>query len=99
MSIGSTRTQLGVALAVALGSFATLHAQPAVRQLSLDDAIRLATEQSEEVRIAQAGVTRAEGSQAIARSGYLPQISASVSYTRTLLSQYSGISTSSATGS
>jgi outer membrane protein TolC len=93
------RTRLGACLVVMLGSLAPLCAQPAVRQLSLDDAIRLATDQSEEVRIAQSGVTRAEGSQTIARSGYLPQISASVSYTRTLLSQYSGISTSSITGS
>ena len=58
--------------------------------LSLDDALKMAEGQSEAVRIARAGVQRAEGQHLQARSQYLPQIFGSGSYTRTLKSQYSG---------
>ncbi len=58
--------------------------------LSLDDAVRMAENQSEAVRIARAGVQRSEGTQLQARSQLLPQISGTGSYTRTLKSQFSG---------
>lgn len=61
------------------------------RPLSLDDAVRTAEAQSEAIRIARAGVQRAEGQQYQARSQYLPQINASVGYTRTLASQFSSL--------
>ena len=61
------------------------------RQLSLDEALRLAESQSEAVRIAQAGVHRARGLQVQARSQYLPQVGASVTYTRTLASQFEAL--------
>lgn len=60
------------------------------RPLSLDDAVRMAESQSEAVRIARAGLQRAEGTKIQARSQYLPQVYGSASYTRTLKSQYSG---------
>ena len=60
--------------------------------LSLDDAVRMAESQSEAVKIARAGVQRAEGQKIQARSQYLPQIYGSAGYTRTLKSQYSGLS-------
>jgi outer membrane protein len=59
--------------------------------LTLDEAVRTAEAQSEAIRIARAGVQRAEGQQYQARSQRLPQINASASYTRTLASQFSNI--------
>jgi len=64
---------------------------PRVHRLSLEDALQRAIDSSESVAIARAGVSRAEGNRRIAVSQFLPQINASVSYTRTLMSQYSGI--------
>ena len=59
------------------------------RTLSLDEAVQLAESQSEVVRIARAGVQRAQGQQYQARSQRLPQLAGSASYTRTLASQFS----------
>jgi outer membrane protein len=61
------------------------------RPLTLDEAVRTAESQSEAIRIARAGVQRAEGQQYQARSQYLPQINGSASYARTLASQFSNI--------
>jgi outer membrane protein len=61
------------------------------RPLTLDEAVRTAESQSEAIRIARAGVQRAQGQQYQARSQYLPQISGSAAYTRTLASQFSSI--------
>lgn len=60
----------------------------ATRTISLDEAVRTAEAQSEAVRIARAGVQRAQGQQYQARSQRLPQVNASASYTRTLASQF-----------
>jgi outer membrane protein TolC len=67
----------------------TTVAQP--RALTLDEAVRTAESQSEAIRIARAGVQRAEGQQYQARSLRLPQISGSAGYTRTLASQFSSV--------
>jgi len=72
-------------------------AQPGATQLSLDDAVRMAESQSEAVRIARAGVQRADGTKMQARSQYLPQIYGTAGYTRTLKSQYSGFASSTDT--
>ena len=61
------------------------------RQLSIEEAMRLAESQSEAVRIAQAGVLRARGQQVQARSLYLPQVGATFTYTRTLASQFEAL--------
>jgi outer membrane protein TolC len=61
------------------------------RALSLNDAIRLAARESEALQIARAGVTRANGQQKQARSLYLPQVSSSLAYARTLRSQFSAL--------
>ena len=58
------------------------------RPISLDEAVRTAEAQSEAIRIARAGVQRAQGQQYQARSQRLPQLNASASYTRTLASQF-----------
>ena len=63
----------------------------APRAISLDEAVRLAEAQSEEIRIARAGVQRAQGQQYQARSQRLPQLNASASYTRTLASQFESL--------
>src|SRR5687767_10059705 len=67
-------------------------AAPGSAELSLDDAVRMAESQSEAVQIARAGVRRAEGQRVQARSQLLPQIYGSAGYTRTIKSQYSGLS-------
>ncbi|HET7622438.1 MAG TPA: TolC family protein [Gemmatimonadaceae bacterium] len=90
------------AFALLLGVCGTgAHAQTtgdiAARPLSLDDALRAAEAASEDVAIAEAGVERAHGQQYQARSQFLPQISGSASYTRTLRSQFQRLAGSSDT--
>lgn len=82
-------------LAVAFGAAATLSLPTAAQQsgarpLSLADAIRMAERGSEDLRVAAAGVARAEAQQMQARSQYLPQIYGSLAYTKTLESQFEG---------
>jgi outer membrane protein len=62
-----------------------------VRPLALDEAVRIAELNSETIRIARAGVQRAQGQQYQARSQRLPQLNGSASYTRTLASQFSSV--------
>lgn len=59
--------------------------------LTLDAAVRMAEEKSEQIAIAQFGVARATADQQRARSERLPQVAASASYDRTLKSEFSGI--------
>jgi outer membrane protein len=82
---------LAPAIAPAQGTptLPTVHTTGTPRTLSLDEAVRIAESQSEAVRIARAGVQRAEGQQYQARSQRLPQLAGSASYTRTLASQFS----------
>lgn len=61
---------------------------PQVRQLSLDEALRLALPASEAVAIAQAAVSRTRGLERQARSEFYPQLTGTASYTRTLKSQF-----------
>lgn len=61
------------------------------RNLTLEEAVRIAESQSEAVKIARAGVERAHGQQWQARSQYFPQLNGSASYTRTLASQFQNI--------
>jgi outer membrane protein len=58
------------------------------RPLSLDEALKMAERQSENLQIARAGVDRARGQVMQARSQYLPQLNGSLQYTRTLKSQF-----------
>lgn len=78
---------LALALAPAPGG-----AQIATRPLSLDDAMSLAEQRSEGVRIAQTSVIRARGQQYQARSQLLPQLHGSVAFTKTIQSQFNEIS-------
>ena len=56
--------------------------------MSLADAVQLAMGHSPTLNIARNAVLRAHGQQYQARSGFLPQLSGSASYTRTLQSQF-----------
>ena len=66
-------------------------AQPSGRVITLDDALQLAEPNSEQIAIAEAGVTRAESEQQRAHSEWLPQLSASAAYDRALASEFSGL--------
>ena len=59
--------------------------------LTLEQVLALAEPKSETVAIAQAGIRRAEGEQIRARSGELPQLSATASYDRALASEFEGV--------
>jgi outer membrane protein len=67
------------------------------RPVSLDEALTLAAAHSEEVAIARAGVTRSEAERVRSRADRFPQLSALVSYDRTLASEFSGLFTQSGT--
>lgn len=82
-----------IALSVAVAApFAASAQQVRSRSLSLEEALRLAESQSDAIRIARAGVGRARGQQMQATAGYLPQVGASLNYTRTLASQFEAFS-------
>ena len=86
-----TRT-LVVSALVTLSALGPRLSAQTVRQVSLEDAIRLADRSNEAIDIARAAVTRTNGQQMIARSQFLPQLNASASYARTLASQFEGFS-------
>lgn len=85
------RMRRTLALALVLGAVARPMWAQAGRELSLDEALRIAAAQSEALKIAQAGVMRARGQQLQARSQYLPQVNGTASYTRTLKSQFEAL--------
>ncbi len=58
--------------------------------LSLDEAVRRALGQSEEIRLARSQVELAETQVRETRAGALPQLNANVGYTRTFASAFSG---------
>jgi outer membrane protein len=69
----------------------TPSAARAPRSLSLDEALAVAAQQSEAVRIAEAGVRRARGQQYQARSQFLPQLTGSLAYQKQIESQFQAI--------
>lgn len=79
------------AAAAQVPSLPTVTTTGTPRAISLDEAVRVAESQSEQIRIARAGVQRAHGQQYQARSLRFPQLNASASYTRTLASQFSSL--------
>lgn len=85
----SIRNLLTLGVVVLMMLAAPVSAQT-VRQVSLEEAIRLADHTSESVEIARAAVTRANGQQLVTRSLFRPQVNASASYGRTLASQFDG---------
>ena len=67
--------------------------------LTLEHVLALAEPRSEAISIARAGVQRAEADQIRARSGLRPQLSAAVSYDRSLASEFDDVFTTGDTGS
>jgi outer membrane protein len=104
MNVARTRTRSrrvhALALLLAVTSPVVVRAQQMTTNaaprttLSLDEAIRLATRESEALQIARAGVTRASGQVKQARSSYYPQVNTSLAYARTLKSQFSALASS-----
>ena len=84
-----TSLRLGALLLICSTTAAAAQA-PVVRRLTLDSATVLAEPSSETVGLARAGVQRASGAAAQARSVLFPQLTANASYTRTLKSQFEG---------
>ncbi len=70
---------------------------PAARRVTLDEALQLAEAGSETVAAAEAGVRRADGQIALARSSLFPQLTSSLGYQRTLQTQFDGIFDSDST--
>lgn len=82
--------------AAAIAAAATLAlSSPAAAQeplrLSIEAALERAAKTSEDIGIARAGVTRAEEQRRNARAAYLPQLSGTLSYERTLASEFDAI--------
>jgi outer membrane protein TolC len=86
-----TGMQKALVLAVLLGGAVRPALAQSGRTLSLEDALRSAEAQSEAMKIAQAGVMRAQGQQQQARSQYLPQLTGTAGYQRTLKSQFEAL--------
>jgi outer membrane protein TolC len=86
------------AQAPATGAATGAAAQGPVRVLTLDDALAAAEAKNEQIAIATAGITRAEGEEMRARSEIFPQFSASASYDRALATQFEGIFDSTGPG-
>ncbi len=63
----------------------------AQRQLSLEEALALATSTSEQIDVARAGLLRADANVRRTESQGLPQINASASYQRSLANQFQGV--------
>lgn len=61
------------------------------RPLSLEAALTIADEKSEQVAIALAGVSRASAEEVRARSEWFPQLSLTASYDRTLATEFEGL--------
>jgi outer membrane protein len=66
--------------------------QPATRRVTLEEALRIAINASEAVAVARAGETRATGQRIQVRSQLMPQVSGTAGYTKTLKSQFEGLS-------
>jgi outer membrane protein TolC len=81
-----------IALAAPTAARAQQGGAPAPGQLSLADALKLAEQRSEALKIAQAGLDRARGQRYQARSQMLPQLNGTAAYQRTLESQFQAIS-------
>ncbi|MCX5762900.1 MAG: TolC family protein [Gemmatimonadetes bacterium] len=80
----------------------TIRAQGAAAapgQLSLADALKLAEQRSEALKIAEAGLSRAQGQRYQARSQLMPQLNGTAAYQRTIESQFQSISKKSAPAS
>ncbi|MDQ8153340.1 MAG: TolC family protein [Gemmatimonadota bacterium] len=92
----------GVGLLAFLALPMTAWAQSATTppaQLSLADALSLAEQRSQALKIAEAGLQRAQGQRYQARAQFFPQLNGTAGYQRTLESQFQAISKSAGSSS
>lgn len=68
---------------------------PAPAQLSLADALRLAEQRSQTLKIAESALQRAQGQRYQARAQLMPQLNGTAGYQRTIESQFQAISAKS----
>jgi outer membrane protein len=99
----SPRMSCAFLLVLALAATSAFAQQPGpvalpAGPMTLDQVLELAQSRSESIGIARTGVERAQGEQVRARSGRLPQLSASASYDRALASEFSGVFGGGSTG-
>ena len=97
IALPTVRLMLSAGLFLALSLPGAVHAQrntSAPAQLSLADALTLAEQRSEALKIAEAGLQRAHGQRYQARAQLLPQLNGTAGYQRTLQSQFEAISKS-----
>ena len=80
-----------IALSVLAPALCAAQTSSPARPLSLEAALALAEEKSEQVEIARAGVSRAAAEEARARSEWFPQLSLTASYDRTLATEFEGL--------
>jgi len=82
-----------VLVGLCLAGMAEVAAQgrPQARAISLEEALEIAEKESEMIGLARAGIAAARGDQRRARSEFLPQLSGSASYTRTLETQFAAL--------
>jgi outer membrane protein TolC len=102
MNTATTRVLCLAGVILALAAPMTIRAQGAAAapgQLSLADALKLAEQRSEALKIAEAGLSRAQGQRYQARSQLMPQINGTAAYQRTIESQFQSISKKSAPAS
>ena len=74
-----------------VAAIARAEAQPPALAISIEDAVRAAASASPVVAAAHATTERAEHDVAAARAAYLPQVSATSSYVRTLRTEFEGL--------
>ena len=99
MNTATTRVLCLAGVILALAAPMTIRAQGAAAapgQLSLADALKLAEQRSEALKIAEAGLSRAQGQRYQARSQLMPQLNGTAAYQRTIESQFQAISKKSA---
>jgi outer membrane protein len=82
-------TSLGIAALAAMPANAQ---QARTVRVSLAEALQLAESRNEAVAIARAGLARATGQRLVTRSQAMPQLSGTGGYTKTLKSQFEGLS-------
>jgi outer membrane protein TolC len=81
-----------VSLVFAFANHAGWAQEAAPRELTLAEAVSLALENGEAIRVAHAGLRQAQSESTRARSARLPQAGLSAAYTRTLASEFEDLS-------
>lgn len=90
-STAAVRCAGALLVALLLLAPAPVHAQDGRLRLTLADAVARGQAGSEQVAMAEAGVQRARGDRYQSRSNFLPKLSTTIGYTRTLESEYEAL--------